>query len=167
MVTVDTASRDTSVADPDPVLFYPLDPGSGSGMNFFRIPDLGSRLRPLFWWHFLTISSESMLCYLYNTGLLQKLTHKTINSMKKLCFLLLPLFLHRTRIRDPRSGMNKYSDPDPGSGIKHPGSATLRDTMPLKSYIILPKKWTYSISPFLRLSARCKISSICKRERRI
>jgi hypothetical protein len=28
-----------SVADPDPVLFYPLDPGSGSGMNFFRIPD--------------------------------------------------------------------------------------------------------------------------------
>jgi hypothetical protein len=23
------------------------------------------------------------------------------------------------------SGMNKYSDPDPGSGIKHPGSATL------------------------------------------
>jgi hypothetical protein len=26
----------------DPVLFYPLDPGSGSGMNFFRIPDLGS-----------------------------------------------------------------------------------------------------------------------------
>jgi hypothetical protein len=38
-------------------------------------------------------------------------------------------FLHRTKIRDPRSGirdpgsgMNKYSDP--GSGIKHPGSAT-------------------------------------------
>jgi hypothetical protein len=28
-------------------------------------------------------------------------------------------------IRDPGSGMNKYSDPDPGSGIKHPGSATL------------------------------------------
>jgi hypothetical protein len=23
----------------DPVLFYPLDPGSGSGMNFFRVPD--------------------------------------------------------------------------------------------------------------------------------
>jgi hypothetical protein len=45
-----------------------------------------------------------------------------------------PFFLHRTRIRDPRSGIrdpgseirdNKYSDPDPGSGIKHPGSATL------------------------------------------
>jgi hypothetical protein len=28
----------------DPVLFYPLDPGSGSGMDFFRIPDLGSRI---------------------------------------------------------------------------------------------------------------------------
>jgi hypothetical protein len=33
-----------SVADPgseirDPVLFYPLDPGFGSGMNFLRIPD--------------------------------------------------------------------------------------------------------------------------------
>jgi hypothetical protein len=31
------------VADPDPVsgirfVFYPLDPGSGSGMNFLRIP---------------------------------------------------------------------------------------------------------------------------------
>jgi hypothetical protein len=23
----------------DPVLFYPLDPGSGSGLNFFPIPD--------------------------------------------------------------------------------------------------------------------------------
>jgi hypothetical protein len=31
----------------DPVLFNPLDLGSGSGMNFFRIPDLGSRIRPL------------------------------------------------------------------------------------------------------------------------
>jgi hypothetical protein len=36
-----------SVADPDtrdPVLFYPLDPGSGSRMNFFLIPDPGSRI---------------------------------------------------------------------------------------------------------------------------
>jgi hypothetical protein len=103
---------------PDPVLFYPLDPDPG-----WIFSGSGSRIRPLFWWNFLTISSESMLCYLYNTGLLLKLTHKTINSMKKLCLLLLPLFLHRTRIRDPRFGMNKYSDP--GSGIKHPGSATL------------------------------------------
>jgi hypothetical protein len=70
--------------DRDPVLFYPLDPG----WIFFRIPDLGSG--PFFDEIFL--SSESMLCYLYNTGLLLKLAHKTINSMKKLCLLLLPLF---------------------------------------------------------------------------
>jgi hypothetical protein len=30
------------VADPDPVLFYPQDPGSVSGTNFFRISDPGS-----------------------------------------------------------------------------------------------------------------------------
>jgi hypothetical protein len=41
----------SSVADPDPgsgfrdpVPFYPKDPISGSGMIFFRIPDLGSRI---------------------------------------------------------------------------------------------------------------------------
>jgi hypothetical protein len=28
----------------DPVPFYPKDPGSGSGMIIFRIPDLGSRI---------------------------------------------------------------------------------------------------------------------------
>jgi hypothetical protein len=27
----------------DPLLFYPLDPGSGSGMSFFRISDPGSK----------------------------------------------------------------------------------------------------------------------------
>jgi hypothetical protein len=27
--------------------------------------------------------------------------------------------------------MNKYSDPDPGSGIKHPGSATLIGIIPV------------------------------------
>jgi hypothetical protein len=37
-------------------------------------------------------------------------------------------------IRDPGSGMNKYSDP--GSGIKHPGSATLLDTVPLTTVFI-------------------------------
>jgi hypothetical protein len=36
----------------DPVLFYPLDPGSE--MNFFQIPDLGSRIQGVcFWWDFL------------------------------------------------------------------------------------------------------------------
>jgi hypothetical protein len=32
----------------DMVLFYPLDPGSGSGMNLFRIPDP----RGIFWVRF-------------------------------------------------------------------------------------------------------------------
>jgi hypothetical protein len=111
----------------DPVLYYPLDPGSGSGMNFFRIPDLGSRIRPLFRWNFLTISSESILCYLYNTGLLLKLTHKTINSIKKLCLLLLPLFYIGlgSEIRDPGWTNTRIRIRDLGSGIKHPGSATL------------------------------------------
>jgi hypothetical protein len=59
-----------------------------------------------------------MLCYLYNTGLLLKLTHKTINSMKKLpvCLLLLPHFFYiglGSGIRDPRSGIR-----DPGSEIR-------------------------------------------------
>jgi hypothetical protein len=84
-------------------------------MDFFRIPDPGSG--PFFDEIFLQ----------YNTGLLLKLTHKTINSMKKLCLLLLPFFYIGlgSGIRDPGSGMNKYLDPDPRSGIKHPGSATL------------------------------------------
>jgi hypothetical protein len=34
-------------------------------------------------------------------------------------------------IRDLRSGMNKYSDP--GSGIKHPGSATLLSSLDVSS----------------------------------
>jgi hypothetical protein len=36
-----------------------------------------------------------------------------------------------SEIRDPGFGMKKYSDPDPGSGIKHPGSATLVMTIAL------------------------------------
>jgi hypothetical protein len=59
-------------------------------MNFF--PDPGSG--PHF---FLTISSESLLCYLDVTGLLLKqLTHETVSSKKKAIFLLLALFLLRT-----------------------------------------------------------------------
>jgi hypothetical protein len=41
-------------------------------------------------------------------------------------------------IRDPGSGMNKYSDP--GSGIKHPGSATLH-----RGVIILVQERVYCI----------------------
>jgi hypothetical protein len=34
----------------DPLLFYPLDRGSGSGMDeFFSSVNLGSRIRPFFW----------------------------------------------------------------------------------------------------------------------
>jgi hypothetical protein len=33
------ADSDTRSEIQDPVLFYHLDPGSGSGINFFRIPD--------------------------------------------------------------------------------------------------------------------------------
>jgi hypothetical protein len=52
----------------DPVLFYPPDPGSGSG-----------------------IRDGAIACVKKEVG----------------------------------SGMEQWSDPDPGSGIKHPGSATL------------------------------------------
>jgi hypothetical protein len=55
-------------------------------------PYLGSRIWPLFWWNFLTLSSESLLCYLYETGQLLKLTPETICSKKKVCLVLLPLF---------------------------------------------------------------------------
>jgi hypothetical protein len=79
-------------------------------MNSFRIPDPA----PCFGEIFLTLSSESLLCYLYETGLPLKLSPET-------------LFLFKTL--DPRSGMKKFSDPDPGSGIKHPGSATLLDSV--------------------------------------
>jgi hypothetical protein len=49
-------------------------------------------------------------------------------------------FLHRTRIRDqrsgirdPGSGMNKYSDPDPGSGIREKTSR-IRNTALVNCY---------------------------------
>jgi hypothetical protein len=51
------------------------------------------------------------------------------------------LYTKRGRIRDPvlfyppdpgsGSGMEQWSDPDPGSGIKHPGSATLLRRIPV------------------------------------
>jgi hypothetical protein len=45
--------HETSVADPDPGSgsFLPPGSGTGSGTNFFRIPDLGSRIQGVcFWW---------------------------------------------------------------------------------------------------------------------
>jgi hypothetical protein len=51
----------SSVADPDPVLLYLLDQGSGSGMNFFRIPDLGSQIpKPKDMFFLLRYSEESL-----------------------------------------------------------------------------------------------------------
>jgi hypothetical protein len=51
-----------------------------------------------------------MLCYLYETGLLLKLTSETIDSKKKVWLSFATPFIHRTsdpgwknsRIRDPR-----------------------------------------------------------------
>jgi hypothetical protein len=96
----------------DPVLFYPLDPVSGSGMNFF--PDPGSR-----GYDFKEIS----LNYLKNSCsflfLLIRLTAETIRSKKKVGFIFHPFFMY-SRIRD-----ENFWDPDPGSVIKHPDPSTL------------------------------------------
>jgi hypothetical protein len=79
----------------DPVLFLPL--GSGSEIHFFRISDPA-----FFGWNFLTgtLSSESLLCYLYETGLLLKLNPETVSSKKKVCLLLLTPFFTGHKIRD-------------------------------------------------------------------
>jgi hypothetical protein len=68
-----------------------------------------------------------MLFYLYETGVLLKLTPETISSKKKECLVLLPLFYIGLRIRDPRSGIRIRDEKiiGSGSGLKHPGSATL------------------------------------------
>jgi hypothetical protein len=89
----------SSVADQDPGLFYPLDPGSGSAMNFFR---------PHFLVKFLTLSSESLLCYLYETKvpvLIKRLLKPYAARKKCVCYTFFNIGL---RIRDPRSGMKKF-----------------------------------------------------------
>jgi hypothetical protein len=78
----------------DPVLFYPLDPGSG--MNFFRIPDPEGMF---FWRDFL----KNPCSFIF---LLIKLVPETIRSKKKVGL-----------IRDPDPD-EKFRDPDTGSGIK-------------------------------------------------
>jgi hypothetical protein len=89
---------------------------TGSGIFF---PDLGSG--PFFWWHFLTLSSESLLWYLFWTELLLKLTHETISSKKKVCLVLLPPFYIGSRIRDP--GWKNSRIRDKISRIRNTGSA--------------------------------------------
>jgi hypothetical protein len=101
-----------SLAEPDPGfgVFYPLDPGSGSVINFS-----GSGVR---------IWNE--LQYLFDIRLLTE----TIRGMKKGSFYGSTGTFHPSGIRK-----KICSDPDPGSGIKkmlgsgpgikHPGFATL------------------------------------------
>jgi hypothetical protein len=91
----------------DPVLFNPLDPGSG--MNFFRIPDPKS-----FW-------LRLRLCSCKN------------NKQEKSKFAL--HFSSTGRIRDGKmfgSGMRKWLDP----GKKHPGSATLVPWIQNKNWMV-------------------------------
>jgi hypothetical protein len=68
----------------DPVLFCPLDPGSGSGMNFFRIQGV-----PMFFG--------------------EKLAPETIKARNKLVLFFIPIFMY-SRIRDPVL----FHAPDPG-----------------------------------------------------
>jgi hypothetical protein len=68
-----------------------------------------------------------MLFYLYETEVLLKITPETKSSMKKECLVLLSPFYIGLRIRDPRSGIRIRDEKiiGSGSGLKHPGSATL------------------------------------------
>jgi hypothetical protein len=112
-----------------------LDPGSG----------------PFFDDIFLQYLQNPCYVYLYNTGLLFTLTHKTINCMKKLCLLLLPLFYIGLG-----SGIRDEQILGSGSGIKHPGSATLglpwfwHKSMPWYDILLFRlKHCCYSVSLYL------------------
>ena len=69
----------------DPVPFWPLDPGSGIG--FFRIPDLGSRIPyPYFWKlndNFFWVKSSIILWKLAQIFFLQHLKNKIIFNYVK------------------------------------------------------------------------------------
>jgi hypothetical protein len=101
-----------SVVDPDPGSSAFLPPGSGSWMIFFRTPDPGSfwlwqRPRLYSWNH--KKQGKSI-----GTGMFASHFSGRIRNPKWKNFRI------RIWIWD-----EKCSDPDPGSGIKHPGSATL------------------------------------------
>jgi hypothetical protein len=93
----------------DPVLFYPLDPTSGSGMNFFRIRD---ELFPDPGWIFFP-DPESQIFFTLNKT--KTLLLKAWEASKKIS--LHSTFHVRSRIRDKKkmfgsgSGMRKWSDP--------------------------------------------------------
>jgi hypothetical protein len=109
-------------------------------MKFFRIPDpgwifSGSQIRAFLVKFSLIIFRILVTGYvpvpvpygkLYETELLLKLSPETVSSKKKLpvCFLLITLFFYLgRRIRD--RGSEIRDEKILGSGIKHPGSATL------------------------------------------
>jgi hypothetical protein len=62
---------------------------SGIRLRDEFFPDLGSRIRPLVLvkFSYITVSSESLLCYLYETGLLLKLTRISEPTSSKTNFL--------------------------------------------------------------------------------
>jgi hypothetical protein len=79
-------------------------------MNYFRIPDLGSK-GYVFGGNLL--KNHCSLIFL-----LIKLAHETIKSMKKVGFIIHPYFyVPYSRIRDPRFGIRCFFTP----GIRDPG----------------------------------------------
>jgi hypothetical protein len=137
----------------DPVLFYPPDPGSGSRMLLSRIPDLTyfcikaikkfvnslytkiGRIRdPV-----LFYPPDPVLFYPPDPGcfyprsrirpiFVKRLLKKFVNSLYTKIGRIWDLVLFYPPDQGSGSGMEQCSDPDPGSGIKHPGSATLQYT---------------------------------------
>jgi hypothetical protein len=97
---------------------FSLPPGSGSGMNFLRIPDLVD----------------------------YDFAPETIWSKKKAS--LHCTFHVGSEIRDEKmfgsgSGMRKCSDPVLGSGIKHHGSATLARSQNYSLSASVPDPWNF------------------------
>ncbi len=135
----------SSVADPDPVPFWPLDPGSGIG--FF--PDLESRIpNPYFWelidnfWgkkfynslkigpnFFLQHFKTKIICNSVKMWLHKKLWQQFLFHPSLLLLFLDPgseIQYPGSEIRDPRSGIR-----DPGSEIRDPRSG-IRDPVWVK-----------------------------------
>jgi hypothetical protein len=112
--------------------------GSGSGIRCFfttriRDPDTGWIFRIPYSAPFLVKFSFIIFRILVMLSLYNSCTLKSYSwnhkQQDKVCLVLPPPFYIGLRIRGPGSGLNKFSDPDPGSGIKHPGSATLANTV--------------------------------------
>ena len=129
----------SSVADPDPGSGAFLTPRPGSGIGFFRVPDLGSRIRnPYFWelsdtflgkkfYNFLKTGQQIFLQHFKNkiifyfVKLVAKRKGMTTNFFYP--FLLFRFLNPGYEIRDPGWVKNQ----DPGIWDKHSGSATLHN----------------------------------------